>query len=154
MFYFSGKYCGVVIMDFLKQGDVQSERKGSIILISLIVIFALTVLGLSISKMIFFNIKGVSREVKEFLHFQGADGGIYAVTGWMYFYKRADVPKEVANTNSYSVEVKLLSNTMRYPAGYSSAWKGFDARLNSSSNSVEIEAVVFVPVAPAGYGNE
>lgn len=111
-------------------------------------------LAIGISKMIVFNIKGVSQQKGEFLQFQGADGGIYAVAGWMYYYKRADVPKEVAHTDSYTVNVRLLANTVHYPAGYSSAWKGFDARLNSASNSTEVEAVVFVPVAPAGYGNE
>jgi len=129
-------------------------RKGSVLVVVLMIMVLLMILGISISRMITSNIKGLSQQKGEFFQFQGADGGIYAVAGWMYFYKRADVPREVTNTDSYSVSITVLSNTVRYPEGYSSAWKGFDAKLDSISNSTEIEAVIFVPVVPAGYGNE
>ncbi len=129
-------------------------RKGSVLVVVLMIMVLLMILGISISRMITSNIKGLSQQKYETLQFQGADGGIYGVAGWMYFYKRADVPKEVTDTDSYSVSITVLSNTVRYPEGYSSAWKGFDAKLDSVSNSTEIEAVIFVPVVPAGYGNE
>ncbi len=130
------------------------SRRASVLVTVLIIMILLMILAVGVSKMIVSNIKGLSAQRAEFLQFQGADGGIYAVAGWMYFYKRADVPREVTKTDSYEVTVHLLANTVRYPEGYSSAWKGFDAKLDSVSNSTEVEAVVFVPVAPAGYGNE
>jgi len=118
------------------------------------IMILLLLLALGVYKLISYNLKGVVEEKKEFLHFQGADGGVYAVAGWMYYYKRVDVPREVTETSSYKAQVKVLENTVRYPEGYSSLWKGFDARINSQSGGVKVEAVVFVPVAPAGYGNE
>jgi hypothetical protein len=118
------------------------------------IMFLLLVLAIGVYKLISLNLKGITEEKKEFLRFQGADGGVYAVAGWMYYYKRFDLPKEVTETSSYKAQVRVLANTVRYPEGYSSLWKGFDARINSKSDNLEVEAVVFVPVAPAGYGNE
>ena len=130
------------------------RRKGSVLLIVLILALIIFAVSLSVSKFITLNFKSLSYEKLETLHFLGAEGGIYAVSGWMYFYKRVDIPKEVAHTDSYDVKVNILKNTIRYPVGYASLWKGFDVKLNSYSNETEIEAVVFVPVAPVGYGNE
>jgi hypothetical protein len=130
------------------------NNKGSVLIVVIFVLAIITGLAFSLSRMITLNIKGISSQNKEFLNFENADGGIFAVAGWMYYYKRADVPKEVTNTESYSVHFSLLGNTNRYPIGYSTSWKGFDTRINSQSNATEVESVVFIPVAPAGYGNE
>jgi len=129
-------------------------RSGSVLVITLIIMALLMILSVGIADMIILNMKGLSQQKIEFLQFEDADGGIYAVAGWMYFFKRADVPKEVTNTEAYTILITLLANTVRYPQGYSSAWKGFDVKLNSMSGPTEIESVVFVPVSPAGYGNE
>jgi hypothetical protein len=110
-------------------------------------------LSLSILDMITTNIKNVSYQRESFTSFQDADGGIYAVAGWMYYYKRADVPKEVSKAGNYNVTTDVLNNTVGTPVGFSTAWVGFDAKLDSVSGSTKIEAIVFVPVAPVGYGN-
>ena len=133
---------------------MKRNKKGIVLITVLFFMVILLGLAITISKIITLNFKGITAQNQEFIQFENADGGIYAVAGWMYFYKRADVPEEVARTNSYNVNVTILSNTVRYPIGYSTAWKGFLAKMNSSSNSTEIESVIFVPVAPAGYGNE
>ena len=120
----------------------------------LFLVILLAILGLGLSNMIISNTKGITNEKEEFLQFEGADGGIYAVAGWMYIYKRTDVPKEVTITQSYQVKMEVLGNSVRHPPGYSLMWKGFDAKLNSKSGPTQIEAIIFVPVTPAGYGNE
>ena len=131
------------------------KNKGSALVITLVLMAILLALGMSILNMITLNIKTVSNQRNDFIQFQNADGGIYAVAGWMYYYKRADVPKETTEDKlkDYSVKVGILKDTVDYPAGFSSAWMGFDARLDSVSGPTEVEAIVFVPVAPAGYGN-
>ncbi len=129
------------------------KNRGSSLVITLVLMAILLALGISILNMITLNIKTVSNQRNDFIQFQNADGGIYAVAGWMYYYKRADVPKETTDTSDYSVKVNILKHTVGYPVGFSSAWMGFDARLDSVSGPTEIEAIVFVPVAPAGYGN-
>ncbi len=132
----------------------RKRNKGIVLITVLLFMVILLGLALTVAKIITLNYKGLTAQNQEFIQFEGADGGIYAVAGWMYFYKRADVPLEVAKTHTYYVEVNILANTVRYPKGYSTAWKGFLAKMNSSSKSTEVESVIFVPVAPAGYGNE
>ncbi len=130
------------------------NNKGSILIVVVLILAIITGLAFSLSRMITLNLQGLNAQNKEFLHFENADGGIFAVAGWMYYYKRADVPREVSTTDSYSARFSLLGNTNRYPVGYSTSWKGFDTKINSRANTTEVESVVFIPVAPAGYGNE
>ncbi len=130
-----------------------NSEDGSILLIVLVLMSILLALSLSVLGMITFNIKNSTNQRQSFLAFQNADGGIYAVSGWMYYYKRGDVPIEVSKSKNYIVTTDVLKNTVSIPAGYSSSWIGFDAKLDSVSGSTEIEAIVFVPVAPSGYGN-
>ena len=135
-------------------GGGNEKREANALIIVLILSFVLMILGVGLSHFISNSVKGLHYENIEFSNFESADGGIYAVAGWMYFYKRVDVPREVTHTVSYDVDIDVLKDTVRYPAGYSSSWKGFDVKLDSVANSTEVEAVVFVPVAPVGYGNE
>ncbi|MBI4687385.1 MAG: hypothetical protein HY756_06350 [Nitrospirae bacterium] len=91
--------------------------------------------------------------------YYGAEGGILSVAAFMTFYKRTDAPKDVTETNTFTATTLYLGDTVRYPIGYSTLWKGADVRINSQSppppnDMKEVEAVVFIPVAPAGYGNE
>ncbi len=130
------------------------NNKGSAFIIVIIILAVILGLAFSLSRIVTTNIKSTTSQKMEFFNFESADGGIFAVAGWMYYYKRADVPKEVTTTDSYNAEFALLGNTNRYPVGYSTAWEGFDTKINSKSKSTEIESIVFIPVAPAGYGNE
>ncbi len=136
-----------------KRGYRTSQR-GSVLVVALIILAILLALGIGLLNMVTINTKSVSARRSSFVQFQNADGGIYAVSGWMYFYKRGiAIPKEVTETPQYRVYAKPLANTIYKPVGYSEKWAGFDERLTSFSGNTEIEAVVFVPVAPAGYGN-
>lgn len=129
-------------------------RKGSALIVVLFIVSLLLLLAIGVSKLLVSNIKTQVKEREAFIQFQNADGGIYAVAGWMYIYRRFDVPREITDTETYKVRFSILKNTVRYPVGYSSAWLGFDVRLNSSSETKEVESVIFVPVTPVGYGNE
>ena len=77
----------------------------------------------------------------------------------MTFYRRLDIPSDVLTTDTYDAEwTKLGENTVKRPPGYSVSWIGADVLINSKSPPInpmaEIEAVVFIPVMPVGYGNE
>ena len=130
------------------------SNKGFILILVLFFLALSLGLGVGLSNLVINNLKAAAYINENFNQFQKADDGIYAVAGWMYFYKRSDVPKSVAYQESeYHVYTKVLEHTVDYPVGYSTAWVGFDARLTSISNTKVVEAIVFVPVAPSGYGN-
>lgn len=89
--------------------------------------------------------------------FHGAEGGALSVASYMAKYKETNVPLDVLETENYRVVATPLGDTIRYPVGYSTMWKGVTVKINSVSKPVEsseVEMVVFVPVSPVGYGNE
>ena len=122
----------------------------------LVLSLIVTLIGYSIFLLLMEDIKTEKAQRETLRRFQGADGGVYAVAGWIMKYKDANVPEEVTVTNTYTAYVNLLGGTVRIPAGFSTAWQGFDVRINSKdkTETKEVEAIVFVPVSPAGYGNE
>lgn len=93
---------------------------------------------------------------QELLSFQQADGGAVSVLGYMTAFKQTNVPHEIKDTNDYSVGVRVIGDSVRYPAGFSVLWKGADVHETAASGDgkAEVEVVAFVPVAPATYGNE
>lgn len=93
------------------------------------------------------------------VRFQGAEGGAIAVASYMSKYKRTDTPLDILSTSEYTATTKVLGDTISYPVGFSSLWKGVNMQINSMSPPVpndktEIEMVVFIPISPVGYGNE
>jgi len=132
------------------------RKKGYILVSTLIIILVLMIVGSYIAYILSLNFRVASYMKKEFIFFSGADGGVFAVAGWMAYYRRSDVPREVTDTRFFSVNYKVLIHTVRYPEGYRLAWKGMDVRLNSRSKNgaTEVESIVFIPLSPANYGNE
>lgn len=134
------------------------EEKGVALITVTIFMALMLVLGLAILHMSTTDIKtsGIMRQ--EITNFYGADGGISAVSAWMTLYKRTDLPAEVLTTNDYKATFEIMGDSIRDAEGYSVQWKGMNVKVNSQSPPTspvsEIEAVVFVPVAPVGYGNE
>lgn len=98
------------------------------------------------------------------MRFHGAEGGAIAAASYMAKYKRTDIPQDLLETPEYRVETRVLGDTIRYPIGFSSLWKGATIQVNSvsvppttapaDSPTSEVELVVFVPISPVGYGNE
>lgn len=138
-----------------------SNRKnetGMALIIVLIFLIILVILGFMLVRMTSLNIKTSREAIEGFERFYGAEGGVFSVSGWMTFYKRFDLPRDVLKTMGYDAEARVLEQRVRYQPGYSALWKGADVLVNSKSPpdnpKAEIEAVVFIPVAPVGYGNE
>lgn len=129
---------------------------GYLLISTLVLILVIMIVASYLAYIIGLNFRTASHMKEEFIFFSGADGGVFAVAGWMAYYRRADVPREVSDTSFFSVNYRVLGTTVRYPEGYSLAWKGMDVRLNSRSKNgaTEVESIVFIPVSPAGYGNE
>lgn len=93
------------------------------------------------------------------IRFHGAEGGAIAAAAYMSKYKRTDIPLDLLETPDYTITTRVLGDTIRYPVGYSSLWKGATIQINSVSppagvRTSEVEMVVFVPISPVGYGNE
>lgn len=91
------------------------------------------------------------------VRFHGAEGGALSVASYMAKYKETNVPLDVLETENYKVTSTPLGDTIRYPIGYSTMWKGVTVKIDSVSKPVEsseVEMVVFIPVSPVGYGNE
>ena len=130
------------------------------VLITVVLFMALfAILGLMLMYKVTLTTKASGLTKMGMVRFQGAEGGALAVASWMAKYKRTDVPVEVIKTGNYSATVVPLGNTIRYPVGYSTMWKGADIRINSVSppapnDKSEVEMVVFIPLSPVGYGNE
>jgi hypothetical protein len=85
-----------------------------------------------------------------------ADGGILSVIGYMTAFKRTDVPNAVKHSQDFNAEISVFGQSLRYPAGFSTLWKGADVKTVSTSKDglSEIEAIAFIPTSPSGYGNE
>ena len=88
------------------------------------------------------------------MRFQGAEGGAIAVASYMSKYRQTNIPQDVLATSQYTATTQVLGDTMMYPLGYSTLWRGSNVKINavSSDGKNEIETVVFVPLMPLGYG--
>ena len=138
------------------KGRIIRGESGYLLVSTLVLILVIMIVASYLAYIIGLNFRAASYMKKEFIFFSGADGGVFAVAGWMAYYHRSDVPREVSDTDFFAVNYKILGTTVRYPVGYSLAWKGMDVKLNSRSKkgATEVESIVFIPVSPAGYGNE
>ncbi len=134
------------------------EEKGVAIVTVMMFMFIMLALGSTMLHMTTANMKTSGALKNEIIRFYSADAGIFAISGWMTLYRRTDVPGEVLQTDYYTATASIMGDTVRDIPGYSVQWKGMDVLINSQSPVVnpssEIEATVFIPVAPVGYGNE
>ena len=122
----------------------------------LLMILLFTASGLAAFYAVKANVKSTGFLRQDTMGFYGADGGAISVLGYMTTYKTTAVPSEVKHTNAFDVTISVLGDSVRYPPGFSVLWKGSDVLQNSvsSDGKAEVEVVAFIPVAPAGYGNE
>lgn len=136
-------------------------EKGMVMAITLFVMVIMTLMGLGILNRSTMQIKAVGSVRRALTSSLSAESGVFGVTGWMLYHRRADVPSEIRDkTDLYETDLYVLNSSavVELP-GYSTKWRGMITRIDSHSpnkaNAVStIESVSFVPVAPAGYGNE
>ena len=134
-----------------------NRADGSVLLFALIVSLVLLVVAKYMADMMSLQFRSSYFSKKEFQFFSEVDSGIHAVAGWMAYYKRDDVPREVSDTDYYQVEVRYIADRVRRLPGFSGNWLGKDEYLRSEgkgNNHLEIESIVFVAYSHEGYGNE
>ncbi len=144
--------------------SVNGKASGSVLLFALIVALVFLVVAKYMADMMSLQFKSSYFSKKEFQFFSEVDSGIHAVAGWMAYYKRDDVPREVSDTDYYQVEVCYIADRVRRLPGFSGNWLGKDEYLKSMSedeyldkkgdNHLKIESIVFVAYSHEGYGNE
>jgi hypothetical protein len=132
---------------------------GIALVTSLIFMLLFTVMGMTLIYSITSTVKASGLLIKDSQRYYGAEGGVLSVAAYMTFYKRTDAPRDITDSDTFIATTLYLGETVRYPVGYSTLWKGADVRINSKSpptpNDIkEVEAVVFIPTTPVGYGNE
>lgn len=143
----------------MNKNDHKDYERG-FVLISVIMFLALfMVLATMLMYKITSTVKISGLNKAGLTRFQGAEGGAIAVASYMSKYKRTDTPLDILSTSEYTAITKVLGDTISYPVGFSSLWKGVNMQINSMSPPVpndktEIETVVFIPISPVGYGNE
>jgi hypothetical protein len=125
----------------------------------LLFLFIFMILGLMMMYKITSTIKISGITKVGMTRFHGSEGGAISVAAYMTKYKETNVPPTILKTAQYEATVTPLGNTIRYPVGYASLWKGADIQINSVSpprpnDTSEVETVAFVPLTPVGYGNE
>jgi hypothetical protein len=134
------------------------DQQGMIMVLVLMLLLLFTAMGILLMYMVASTIKSSGLLKTEETRFYGADGGVLAVTAYLTQYHRTDAPADITSSTNYQATITYLGQTITYPIGYSTLWKGANVKINSVSpptnSTAEIEAVVFIPVAPAGYGNE
>ncbi len=137
------------------------NNQGFVLITVMMILLLFTTLGLSILHSVQSNIQGSGNLRVDSFGFYSADGGAVSVLGYMTGYKTTTVPREVKNPKDspFEVVIEVLSQSVRYPAGFSTLWKGSDVRENAYAPSEanarsEIELIAFVPTSRAGYGNE
>ncbi len=137
---------------------LSTARAGGFVLITVLMLLLLfTIAGLGTLYSVQSSIKGTGHLRQDTVQFYGADGGAVAVLGYMTAFKTTIVPQDVKETGNYVVNIRVLGETVRYPPGFSTLWKGSDVVENSISlpdRKAEVEVVAFIPTSPAGYGNE
>jgi hypothetical protein len=134
----------------------KSDKEGFVLITVLLLLFLFTAMGMSSLSGILATIKSSGMLRMDTIRYYQADGGALSVFGYMTAYKRTDVPREVKSTTDFDVRVKVFGQSVRYPEGFSTLWKGADIKAVSASKDTlaEIEAIAFIPTSPAGYGNE
>lgn len=137
------------------------EQQGFVLITVLMILLLFTTLGLSTLYSVRSNIQGSGNLRVDSFGFYSADGGAVSVLGYMTAYKTTTVPREVKKPKDspFEVVIEVLGESVRYPAGFSTLWKGSDVRENAyapnqANARSEIELVAFVPTSRAGYGNE
>ncbi len=134
------------------------DQQGMVLVLVLMLLVLFTAMGILLMYMVTSTIKSSGLLRMEETRFYGAEGGVLAVTAYMTQYHRTDAPEDITNSTTYQTTVTYLGQTINYPIGYSTLWKGANVKINSVSppanSTAEIEAVVFIPVSPVGYGNE
>lgn len=132
------------------------RERGFVLLWALVLSLVISVIAVGLFTMVMRETAVEGSQTTYVHRFQSAENGIYAVAGWMVYYRRVDPPAGITSTDQYRVALAVLKETVRVPVGYSTLWRGFDVKLDSvdSSNMKEIESIVFVPVAPVGYPND
>jgi hypothetical protein len=135
------------------------REDGMALVIAIIFLLIFSIMGAMLMYTITSTVKSSGLLSLEAGRYYGTEGGVLSVISYMTLYKRTDVPLDVTLSDTYSVSTLNLGNTVRYPVGYSTLWRGADVRIDSKSppppnDTKEIEAVAFIPNAPVGYGNE
>jgi hypothetical protein len=138
---------------------MELKEDGIALVIAILFLFIFSIMGAMLMYTITSTVKSSGLLSLEASRYYSTEGGVLSVISYMTLYKRVDVPKDVTDSDTYSVSTLNLGQTVRYPVGYSTLWKGVDVRINSKSppppnDKKEIEAVAFIPTAPVGYGNE
>ena len=133
------------------------RQRGFVLVTVLMLLFLFTAAGLGTLYSIKANIEASGALYSDARRFYGADGGAVSVLGYMTAFKTTVVPPDVKRSADFEVQVKVLGQSVRYPPGFSTLWKGSDVVENSVSmpdRKSEVEVVAFIPTSPAGYGNE
>ena len=140
---------------------VKSDQRGIALVVTLSFLLVFSVVAMMLLYTITSTVKSSGLLVLEAKRFYGAEGCVLSMAAYMTLYKRADPPVNVTDPPDLSCKGTFfyLGDAVRNAVGYSTLWKGSDTRLNCKSppppNDIkEIEAVIFVPNAPVGYGNE
>jgi len=137
------------------------EEKGVILVITLLVMLIMSLMGLGILYRSTFQVRSVAALKRANTSSLSAESGIFGVTGWMLLHKRTDIPSEIRQkTDLFETDIVILDSdaVMELP-GYATKWRGMIVKIDSHSpnktNAIStIESTTFIPVAPAGYGNE
>ena len=134
----------------------KSNQDGFVMVTAMLMLFLFTAVGLASMESIKSTVKSSGLLRMDTLRYYEADGGVLSTFGYMTAYKRTDVPSEVKHTGAFDVSVDVIGESVRYPPGFSTLWKGADVKATSVSKDTfaEIEAIAFIPTSPAGYGNE
>ncbi len=144
----------------LRNKIINHKNEQGFVLIGVIMFLVMfMVLGMMLMYKITSTVKISGLNKLGMMRFQGAEGGAIAVASYMSKYRATDIPLDVLSTNEYTVTTKVLADSISYPVGYSTLWRGVNMQINSVSppvpnDTTEIETVVFVPLTPIGYGNE
>ena len=143
----------------LNKKVTKNGEQGFVLVMVIMFLAMFMVLGTMLMYKITTTVKMSGINKMGIMRFQGAEGGAIAVASYMSKYKRTDTPQDILVTGDYSVTTKVLGDTISYPIGFASMWKGVNMQINSVSppapnDKTEIEMVVFVPISPVGYGNE
>jgi len=148
------------IKNFSVKKCTKMKNEQGFVLITVIMFLAVfMVLGFLLLYQITSTIKISGLSKMEMFRFHGAEGGALSVVSYMAKYKETNPPADVLKTGAYEAVVVPLGDTIRYPVGFTSLWKGVDMKINSVSppkpaDTSEVEMVVFIPITPVGYGNE
>jgi hypothetical protein len=134
----------------------ESNSDGFVLVTVLLLLSLFTGMGLASLAGIQSTIKSSGLLRMDTMRYYQADGGALSVFGYMTAFKRTDVPAEVKHTADFDVNVKVFGQSVRYPAGFSTLWKGADVEATSTSKDgfALIQSIAFIPTSPAGYGNE